>query len=90
MTRVGAEPGGYAGAVALTDPEPAFAVIRFDDFFDEPLSAANVEDRVTLQKVWPTQEKALAEAERLNGMAAERGQSGVRYFVQPARFGESR
>lgn len=68
------------------DQRPAFAVIRFDDFSSEPLSSSNVEDRVTVQRVWATEQQAESEAARLNALVQERGQTGVRYFMQYTRM----
>jgi hypothetical protein len=58
-----------------------FAIVRVDDFFDEPLTASNIEDRITIKKVVATKE-ADAEVARLNGIAQER----VRYFAQHTRL----
>jgi hypothetical protein len=60
------------------DYEHAWAVVRVDDYFDEPLSLANAEERIHVQKVFRTPEEADDQVARLNdqGERSER----VRYF----------
>jgi hypothetical protein len=80
-----AEAGVVSEVVAARDTDEGFAVLRLDDFFEDPLSSINVEDRITIQRVWPTRDEADSEAARLNTLVREQGQRRIRYFVQYAR-----
>lgn len=59
-----------------------FAVIRIDDF-DTVVDKANIHLRITVKEILPTQQDAVAEVERLNGLNEG---SEAHYFWQATRY----
>jgi hypothetical protein len=63
--------------------EPAFAVVRVDDF-QPGTGSHDCRGRVTVKEVWWTVQEAEAEVERLNALTDESG-GGSRYDVEYVR-----
>lgn len=67
----------------MPDKTPAWAIIRVDNYGD-PLSASNVEQRVTVTKVLLDQNQADTEVARLNTLRDS--DHSATYFAQYTRL----
>jgi hypothetical protein len=63
----------------------AYAIVRLDKPSTPPAGRSDLEDLVTVTRVLPTEEEAIREVARLNGLAEARG-TDAHYFWQVTRL----